>query len=95
MIHRRDGAELVSAADQNLRVAGECRGIARNRNHDWHSALGQFARLGFRTLIPFIRKWGYMPDNYEALYQEMLDGIQQPDFTGSWELITAWGTTTI
>ncbi|HLJ33313.1 MAG TPA: class I SAM-dependent methyltransferase [Ktedonobacteraceae bacterium] len=49
-------------------------------------------RLGFRTMIPFIRKWSRLPDNYEELYQEMLRDMQQPDFTATWRLLTAWGT---
>jgi ubiquinone/menaquinone biosynthesis C-methylase UbiE len=49
-------------------------------------------RLGFRTTIPFIRKWGRLPDDYETLYQEMVDAMQQPDYVASWTLMTAWGT---
>lgn len=49
-------------------------------------------RLGFRTAIPFIRKWGRLPDNYETLYQKMVDAMQQPDYVASWTLMTAWGT---
>lgn len=52
-------------------------------------------RLGCRTAIPFIRKWGYLPDDYETIYQQMLDELQQPDFLASWQLLTAWGTTTL
>lgn len=49
-------------------------------------------RLGFRTMMPFIRKWSRLPDNYEELYQEMLRDMQKPDFTAIWRLLTAWGT---
>lgn len=52
-------------------------------------------RLAYRTIVPFLRKWGHMPENYETLYQHMLDETQRPDFTASWKLITAWGTTTV
>ena len=44
--------------------------------------------------IPFMRKWGHLPDNYEALYQEMIDAMQQPGYVASWSLMTAWGTKT-
>lgn len=52
-------------------------------------------RLGFRTMIPFLRKWGRVPDDYETLYQQMLQDMQRPDFTASWHLLTAWGNKTL
>lgn len=55
--------------------------------HDFYEDI----KLGYRTVLPFFRKWTRVPDNYEALYQQMLTEIQQPDFVGSWSLLTAWG----
>lgn len=49
-------------------------------------------RLGYRTVLPFLRKWAKVPDDYEALYQQVLAEMQQPDFVASWEILTAWGT---
>jgi ubiquinone/menaquinone biosynthesis C-methylase UbiE/transcriptional regulator with XRE-family HTH domain len=46
----------------------------------------------FRTALPFLRKWVRVPDNYEALYRQMLADIRQPDFVAQWPLITVWGT---
>ncbi len=46
----------------------------------------------YRTLLPFIRKWTRVPDDYEQIYQQALTEIQQPDSVTSWNLITAWGT---
>jgi ubiquinone/menaquinone biosynthesis C-methylase UbiE len=46
----------------------------------------------FRTLLPFLRKWTRVPDDYEDIYQQMLTEIQQPDFTATWRLLTAWGS---
>ncbi|HEX4203504.1 MAG TPA: class I SAM-dependent methyltransferase [Ktedonobacteraceae bacterium] len=46
---------------------------------------------GFRTLLPFMRKWGQMPDDYETIYQQMLSEMQQPDFVATWNFVTAWG----
>ncbi len=46
----------------------------------------------FRTLVPFLRKWTRMPDNYDAIYQSAFAEMQQPGFIGAWTLITAWGT---
>lgn len=49
-------------------------------------------RLGLRTIIPFLRKWGCLADDYNTYYQEMLEAMQQPEYMASWSLITAWGT---
>jgi ubiquinone/menaquinone biosynthesis C-methylase UbiE len=46
----------------------------------------------YRTTLPFLRKWGRVPDNYETLYQQMLSEVQQPGFVASWNMLTAWGT---
>ncbi|HLZ57673.1 MAG TPA: class I SAM-dependent methyltransferase [Ktedonosporobacter sp.] len=45
----------------------------------------------FRTTLPFMRKWGRVPADYEAIYQQMLLEMSQPDFEASWTLLTAWG----
>jgi SAM-dependent methyltransferase len=47
---------------------------------------------GFRTLLPFFRKWTRVPDDYEAIYQQALEDMQQPGFVATWTLLTAWGT---
>lgn len=48
-------------------------------------------KLFFRTIVPFLRKWTQVPDDYEDLYQQMLREIQQPDFVATLSLLTAWG----
>ena len=48
-------------------------------------------KLFFRTILPFLRKWTRVPDDYEDLYQQMLREIQQPDFVATLSLLTAWG----
>jgi ubiquinone/menaquinone biosynthesis C-methylase UbiE len=45
----------------------------------------------FRTLLPFFNKWTHVPENYEKIYQQALDDIQQPGFVATWTLLTAWG----
>ncbi len=50
------------------------------------------ARLLYRTIVPFLRKWARVPDDYEAIYQRALSEMQQPDFVGRVDLLTAWGT---
>lgn len=45
----------------------------------------------FRTNVPFLQKWIKVPENYGALYQQMLSEMQQPDFVASGQTVTAWG----
>lgn len=44
----------------------------------------------FRILLPFLRKWSHLPDNYEEIYQQALQDIQEPGFVATWKLLTAW-----
>ena len=50
-------------------------------------------RVAFRVLLPFLRKWIHLPDDYEATYQQALREMQQPDFVATMHLLIAWGTT--
>ncbi len=45
----------------------------------------------FRTIVPFLHKWIYLPDDYQESYQQMLYEMQRPDFIATWEMNTAWG----
>ncbi len=45
----------------------------------------------FRTALPFLRKWTQVPHDYEHLYQQMLQEMQQPDFVATLHLLTCWG----
>jgi ubiquinone/menaquinone biosynthesis C-methylase UbiE len=47
----------------------------------------------FRTVLPFLRKWTRVPDDYEKIYQQALSEMQQPDFVESGSILTAWGST--
>jgi len=44
------------------------------------------------TLLPFIRKWTRLPEDYPLLRQQALEDMQQPDFVASLSVLTAWGT---
>lgn len=44
-----------------------------------------------RNLRPFLRKWGSLSKDYDALYQQMLNEYQQPDFHSTWRFLTVWG----
>ncbi len=46
---------------------------------------------GFRTLLPFMRKWGQVPENHEAIYRQMVREMQEPGFAATWTMLTAWG----
>lgn len=54
-------------------------------------ALAEDGRHLFRAILPFLRKWTRVPDNYEDLYQQMLDDMQRPNFTAIWRLLVIWG----
>ena len=45
----------------------------------------------YRTVLPFLRKWTQVPDDYEDIYQQALVDMQAPDFVETWKLLTAWG----
>lgn len=47
-------------------------------------------RYAFRTIHPFLAKWSCAPPEYDALYQRMCEELQQPDFSATWNLLTAW-----
>jgi len=57
---------------------------------EWQS-LYEHNKLGFRTLLPFLRKWMQVPEDYEEIYQQMLQEMQQPGFVATWNLLTVWG----
>ncbi|WP_165423470.1 class I SAM-dependent methyltransferase [Ktedonosporobacter rubrisoli] len=46
----------------------------------------------FRVSLPFLRKWVGVLNDYEQLYQQMLEETARPDFVGRWHLRTVWGT---
>jgi ubiquinone/menaquinone biosynthesis C-methylase UbiE len=49
-------------------------------------------KLTFRLILPFLRKWTRVPDDYEQQYQQALEEMQQPDFVARGNLLTVWGT---
>lgn len=44
------------------------------------------------TLLPFIRKWSQIPEDYAHLRQQTFQDLQQPDFVATLRVVTAWGT---
>jgi SAM-dependent methyltransferase len=45
----------------------------------------------FRTLRPFLQRWGCIAGEYDAIYQQALNDMQQSDFYATWDFMTAWG----
>ena len=57
---------------------------------EWQGFFDDERRL-FRVIRPFLAKWMRVPDDYEEIYQRCLVEMQQPDFIGTVEVLTAWG----
>ena len=53
--------------------------------------LNENTKRFFRTVLPFLRKWTHVPEDYEAIYQQGLLELQRPDFVAIWSFLTAWG----
>ncbi len=49
-------------------------------------------RFGSQTLLPFLQKMGCASEDYDAIYQQAMIELQQPDFRATWYQLTAWGT---
>jgi ubiquinone/menaquinone biosynthesis C-methylase UbiE len=45
----------------------------------------------YRTIYPFLQKWTRVPDDYETLYRQAVDEIQQKDCVTTWRFVTIWG----
>ncbi len=46
----------------------------------------------FRTTKPFMQKWLRLPEDYEAIYQQMVEEMNRPEFVATMRVLTAWGT---
>jgi len=54
---------------------------------DYYNSVMHF----FRTLHPFIQKWGDIHKDFDAIYQQTLHEMQQSTFHSIWHLRSAWG----
>lgn len=52
----------------------------------------QDATHAYRTLLPFLKKWTQVPNDYDEQRQQALQDMQQPDFEVTWRYVTCWGT---
>jgi ubiquinone/menaquinone biosynthesis C-methylase UbiE len=55
-------------------------------------AFAENMKLAFQTSRPFIQKWGCASENYDAIYQQALKEMRQPDFFATLNMLTAWGS---
>ncbi len=57
---------------------------------------GEFFKEDMRylhiTMTPFVKKWGGLTENYEALYQQAFKDMEQPSFFATWPHLTVWGS---
>jgi len=44
-----------------------------------------------RMLRPFLEKWGCLGEDFQAIHQQALKELKQPDFAATWHLLTVWG----
>jgi ubiquinone/menaquinone biosynthesis C-methylase UbiE len=45
----------------------------------------------FRTMPPFLRKWGCLPEDYDATCQQACNEMKRPDFIAYWGMFVIWG----
>jgi ubiquinone/menaquinone biosynthesis C-methylase UbiE len=57
---------------------------------EWQAFYDDMA-LAFQTLRPFLQRRGCLSEDYDAIYQQALIEMQQPDFHATWNYLTAWG----
>lgn len=50
------------------------------------------AETANRSMIPFVRKWAHLPDDYDEMSRQAAREAQQPDFVMTWRFRTIWGT---
>ncbi len=65
--------------------------IAFHEDEALLSAFVNDLHRGCRTVAPFIRKWVKFADDYEKLYQQMVQETRQADFAIRQVIVTAWG----
>ncbi|HET8845907.1 MAG TPA: methyltransferase domain-containing protein [Ktedonobacteraceae bacterium] len=44
-----------------------------------------------RALRPFLQKWGCLNEDFDVMYQHIVEEMSQPEFHSTWRLLTVWG----
>jgi ubiquinone/menaquinone biosynthesis C-methylase UbiE len=89
---------LVSELARLLREKGLQEVQTRGCTLEYHAdtpegqRFSENVKLVCLNTLPFVRRWTRVPEDYEQMYQQMLIEMQQPDFSATWHLLTAWGT---
>ena len=65
--------------------------LIKRSDPQWQSFYEDIRLLG-RNIVPFLSKWGLLPDNYEQIYQQMLEDATAPEFYSQGLILTAWGS---
>jgi SAM-dependent methyltransferase len=56
------------------------------------SQFSEDMRHFYRNIETFLRKFTAVPDDYDAIYQQLLLEMQEPEFSITWPFLTVWGT---
>jgi len=89
---------VTSTLEHLLRLHGFQQVQSRLVTHEYHAGTKEGQRffedmkLTFRMILPFLRRWMRVPDDYEQWYQQALEEMQRPDFVARGNLLTVWGT---
>ena len=77
------GCQQVQTKDSTLEfVAGTVGGQNAYQN----------MMFALQTMLLFLQKWGCASEDYDALREQVLIEMQQPDFRTTSQMVTAWGT---
>ncbi len=49
-------------------------------------------KLIYQTIRPFLQKSVGLPENYDALYRQVGEEMEQANFYATWPLVTVWGS---
>ena len=78
-LEERVGARLLTRTTRALSLTAEGEAYYKDEAY------------AFRTIRPFLQKWGCISEDYDALYQQALDEMQQSTFRATWNIRSAWG----
>lgn len=62
----------------------------RANTTEWQSFCEDI-RLGLQAIVPFLRKWARLPDDYAELTRQAIREIHQANFVATVRLLTVWG----
>jgi ubiquinone/menaquinone biosynthesis C-methylase UbiE len=87
----RHASLLAQQGVENVQTRA-CTLLYRSGTPEWHNYYEDIKRV-YRTVLPFLRKWVRVPDDYDTIYQQALTEMQQPDFVATLGIFTVWGNT--